>query len=399
MWQGGVRWSLDKRLDLFDSVMEIKRDISLKIILVVGLGYLVGHIALTVFETSVDLWSIWSISLVVFPVCVLSVYFLKSHFHLAQFLWHVGLFAAITLAYLNFRESRILYLYCIIPFSLVLNENWQFGLAAEIGLILVVSLFSGVRTWPGFLVGESQAILLITGATLGVIGWALTDSMFLVVDWYLASFERARETIEENRQQRIQLAMVIKNLDQAYYRLQRTNADMVAAWKAAAEAERLKTEFATNISHELRTPLNLIVGFSEMMMVSPENYGDNPLPGSYRRDLNTIYRSARHLLDLVDDVIDLARLDAGRLTISPEVVDLAGLIQESAAMVRSYIEAKGLNFQVDIDPGCPLLRLDRLRIRQVLFAGKCDPFHRTGCDQPGYDCEKMRGCRESERYW
>lgn len=135
----------------------------------------------------------------------------------------------------------------------------------------------------------------------------------------------------------------------------------------ATRAAVFSIEFATSISHELRTPLNLIVGFSEMMMTSPESYGATVLPGAYRRDLNSIYNSAQHLLALVDDVIDLARIDAGKIALAREEVDLAVLVREATNMVHDYILAKGLEMEVHIASDMPRLWLDRLRIRQVFL--------------------------------
>jgi signal transduction histidine kinase/CheY-like chemotaxis protein len=349
------------------SIFELKRDIANKLLIVFILVYLVWHIFKTVIVPIKGLWNVWEVSLIIFPAFLLTWYVQSRHFLLSQIIWHVTLFISITVAAQGFRDPHVYYLYALLPFSVVITIGLAGGVIMEVILGFAAWVLANqIAPWLGLPFGDGEVILSL-GAALGLIAWAIGDTILTVGEWYINSFMRAQDSMEEIRLQRIQLAQVIKNLDQAYYRLQRTNADLVAAWKVAAEAERLKTEFATHISHELRTPLNLIAGFSEMMMISPENYGSASLPGAYRRDLNTIYNSARHLLDLVDDVIDLARLDAGRTGISREDVDPAGLVQEATAMVRSYIEAKGLNFSVEIDSMLPMLRMDRLRIRQVLL--------------------------------
>jgi signal transduction histidine kinase/CheY-like chemotaxis protein len=234
------------------------------------------------------------------------------------------------------------------------------------GLVSALALWlageSLVQPFPG---GYSLGIIA-GGALAGVLGWASERTLLTVTQWSLYSFAEAQKNMEEARQQRAQLARVLKDLDQAYYRLQRANTALVAARKAAEEAERFKTEFVTNVSHELRTPLNLIVGFSEMMMTAPESYGVQ-LPGPYRSDLNALYHSARHLLALVDDVLDLARIEAGKIALARDEVDMATLVAEATDMVRDYIAAKGLELQVDVSPDLPKLWIDRLRIRQVLL--------------------------------
>jgi signal transduction histidine kinase/CheY-like chemotaxis protein len=195
----------------------------------------------------------------------------------------------------------------------------------------------------------------------------LSRALFNLTEWYIFSFAQAQQKVQEAREHRAHVFRLFKELDQAYYRLNRANTALVAARKSAEEAERFKTEFVTNVSHELRTPLNLIVGFTEMMITSPESYEGVQLPGPYRSDLNAVHNSAQHLLALVNDVLDLARIEVGKLAVAREGVDFAALVDETAAIVRDYISAKGLELRIDVEPGLPTMWLDRLRIRQVLL--------------------------------
>lgn len=112
---------------------------------------------------------------------------------------------------------------------------------------------------------------------------------------------------EELRDRQGQLNATIKALDLAYRLLQRSNHELAEAREEAEEARHFKEQFAANISHELRTPLNLIVGFCEMMHLSPHVYGDVHWTEPLRRDTAQLYRASQHLLQLVDDVLDLSR--------------------------------------------------------------------------------------------
>jgi signal transduction histidine kinase/CheY-like chemotaxis protein len=183
----------------------------------------------------------------------------------------------------------------------------------------------------------------------------------------LESYDEARRHLEDAREHRGRLVQALAQLDDAYYRLRRTNASLAEAWRAADLAERAKAEFITNISHEIRTPLNLIVGFSEMMLSAPESYGDQPLPREYRGDLHAIYRSAQHLLALTDDVLDLAQAAINHLALIREPADLASVVHGAADIVREYIEIKGLQLQLHVPDDLPSVRIDSLRIRQVLL--------------------------------
>jgi CheY-like chemotaxis protein len=140
-----------------------------------------------------------------------------------------------------------------------------------------------------------------------------------------------------------------------------------AARLEAEEARRIKSRFVANISHELRTPLNIIVGFAEMLCTSPEVYGSFDWPPSLREDLLAIWRNAEHLLNMVDDVLDLAQVEAARLPITPELTDLNQLIRETLVAASALLRHSPLDLRVALTAKVPLLNLDRTRIRQVLL--------------------------------
>src|SRR5690606_5106859 len=124
-----------------------------------------------------------------------------------------------------------------------------------------------------------------------------------------SAYSNANQNERLARERQAELQRVLKALDEAHYRLHRLNGLLVIARDQAEEGKRIKQYFAQTISHELRTPLNLVVGFAELMIDSPEYYG-SALPSPYLRDLRIVYRNARHLQGLVNDVLDLARIDA-----------------------------------------------------------------------------------------
>jgi len=129
------------------------------------------------------------------------------------------------------------------------------------------------------------------------------------------------------------------------------------------EASRLKSEFLANMSHELRTPLNAIIGFAELLhsgMVKP----DAPEHQVFLAHIGT---SGRHLLQLINDVLDLSKVEAGKLDFFPEPTDLAALIGEVGDILHASIAAKKLRLSVAIDPALGALVLDPARLRQALY--------------------------------
>jgi signal transduction histidine kinase/CheY-like chemotaxis protein len=180
------------------------------------------------------------------------------------------------------------------------------------------------------------------------------------------SAQQATHHAEDARNHRGQLQRTLKSLDQANYQLHKSNAELFYANETADAALRFKREFAAQISHELRTSLNLIVGFSETMIFSQHTYGER-LPTVYMRDLGEIYRNSRHLLALVDDILDLSKLEAGRMGVYKDIHPIEDAIGDAVEMVRPLVEAKGSQLIVDAPAQPILLYMDCARIRQVLL--------------------------------
>ncbi|HHX45465.1 MAG TPA: response regulator [Chloroflexi bacterium] len=336
------------------------------LILVTGGAYIAWHYVFTVCVPGKVSLPVWYVTPIVVGACGVSLWLLPRHTMLAQAIWQLGLAAGITAGLVVFRQPEVAFLYALLPLLAVVTVGWQAGIVAE---ALVIGLMTWLRSGGAGFVATPMMVaeVIAAGAFTGLLGWATSHALYTVTEWSLFSLARVRDAMEQAREHRAQLSRALKDLDQAYYRLKRANSALVVAWQAADEAERFKAEFVTSVSHELRTPLNLIIGFSEMMMMAPESYGGLTMPGAYRRDLNAIYRSAQHLLALVDDVLDLARIDAGKIPLTREKTDIGALVADAVAIVNDYIDAKSLELRVNVDGDLPSLWVDRLRLRQVLL--------------------------------
>jgi PAS domain S-box-containing protein len=138
---------------------------------------------------------------------------------------------------------------------------------------------------------------------------------------------------------------------------------LIAARDQADRANRAKSEFLARVSHELRTPLNAILGFSEIMR--SEALG--PLGGRYREFAQDIYDSGQHLLAIINDILDLTRVEAGRFELHEEVIEVAELLDTVRRLVAGRAEAAGLRLAVEMDVGLPALRGDKRVLKQVLL--------------------------------
>ncbi len=129
------------------------------------------------------------------------------------------------------------------------------------------------------------------------------------------------------------------------------------------EVNRLKSEFLANMSHEIRTPLNAIIGFSELMF----NEKVGPISAEHKEYLGDILTSARHLLQLINDVLDLTKVEAGKMEFRPEILDLSKVVSEVKDVLRGLAAQKKIKVEVNVSPGITKVLLDGPKFKQVLY--------------------------------
>jgi protein-histidine pros-kinase len=129
------------------------------------------------------------------------------------------------------------------------------------------------------------------------------------------------------------------------------------------EASRLKSEFLANMSHELRTPLNAIIGFAELM----HRGRVGPVSPEHKEYLGDILSSSKHLLQLINDVLDLAKVESGKMDFRPESVDLAKLAAEVRDVLRGVAATRRLRVQISVDPEVATVIVDPARVKQILY--------------------------------
>ncbi|NJD05557.1 MAG: response regulator [Methylococcaceae bacterium] len=156
-------------------------------------------------------------------------------------------------------------------------------------------------------------------------------------------------------------AEIIRYRDHLEERVRERTAELAEAMAKAEAANRAKSLFLANMSHELRTPLNAILGFSELMQDDPDT------PQSQQASLSIINRSGAHLLSLVDDVLDVAKIEAGHIQLNLAPFDVTALLHDVCDLMRGRAEAKGLRLQLAPMPPLPRQILgDVAKLRQVL---------------------------------
>ena len=242
-------------------------------------------------------------------------------------------------------EGRSLFLFTIpILMSSVILRPWASFVAAGVcGLVITIV---AVLNLPDYAQGTPPVPTILGFFTVAFVAWLSARSLeSALLDLRILNIgleDRVRERTNE---------------------LQQANEQLVLAYEKLQELDRLKSRFLSIVSHELRTPLSAIQGFAEMLQA--EVYG--PLSEKQRSALARIIANDERLLNLVNDLLDQARMEAGQLSLTIESFALQDLVDDMESTMRVLVESKKLYLKVHVSPAVPsTLQGDRKRLHQIL---------------------------------
>jgi len=183
-----------------------------------------------------------------------------------------------------------------------------------------------------------------------------------ILDLLISTYEQAILVNEELRQREGQVIELNMRLAQYTTELEETNRVIAAKNIELEHASRAKSEFLANMSHELRTPLNAILGFSEAM----KDGLVGPLEAEQKEYITDIFNSGSHLLSLINDILDLARIEAGKLELEPTLTDVGELLRTNLAVVRERAMTHSIRLTLEIESLPPIL-VDQRKFKQIVF--------------------------------
>ncbi|OPZ09387.1 MAG: Non-motile and phage-resistance protein [candidate division BRC1 bacterium ADurb.BinA364] len=174
-------------------------------------------------------------------------------------------------------------------------------------------------------------------------------------------------------------ASVLALLLNGFWQHVKRRRDSVALRRAMEQTEKAnqaKSLFLANVSHEIRTPLNAIIGYSEMLIEEAEDKGET----ERANDLRKIHRASRHLASLVNDILDLAKIEAGKMELYPEAFSLSRLAEELESTIRHLAAANGDRLEIVCPPNAGAMVADATKVRQILLnlLGNACKFTKSG---------------------
>jgi GAF domain-containing protein/response regulator RpfG family c-di-GMP phosphodiesterase len=221
------------------------------------------------------------------------------------------------------------------------------GLAAEITRSRIINRISDESLYIPLVASAQSAVIVPLTSAGQIVGLITMENA--------QPYAYNHETLTLLQTMGGTLTALIQN-QQLLERLQQTNEQLL-------EIDRLKSEFLANMSHELRTPLNSIIGFSRVILKGI----DGPLTEMQEQDLTTIYNSGQHLLNLINDILDQAKIAAGKMEIKPDYFDIKPVVEGVRSIGIGLVKDKPIEIKIDIESGLPHVYGDEFRTRQVLL--------------------------------
>jgi len=213
---------------------------------------------------------------------------------------------------------------------------------------------------------------------------ASTDEIGLLATSFnemIRSLDVTQKALRETQQDLLQYQEHLEDL------VRERTEELARARDQAQEADRLKSAFLASMSHELRTPLNSIIGFTGILLQGLAG----PVNDEQSKQLKMVRDSSHHLLQLINEVLDISKIEAGQLTLDPSWFEIGQAIDQAVKLVRPLADRKGLPIRVDMDPAVGQLFHDRRRVEQVLINLVNNAVKFTEAGEISIRCERQSG--------
>lgn len=246
---------------------------------------------------------------------------------------------------------------------ILINRIIMFSLTLGILVSMIIAGYIILRAISGSMNTLSSAMQKIAKLE-GGLKLRLSMTPYSDLNEVVTTFNMMAESMQYTQEHLHELvALRTSELENVNQNLEKMVNELNEAKKSSEAASKAKSEFIANISHELRTPLNAILGYYELLKEDAEADGlDN-----YVEDLNKINSAARHLLTLINDILDLSKIEAGKMDIFLEDVEVTQMLEDLNNIVLPLLEKNKNSFKCEIDPGVGIMHTDLVKVRQCLL--------------------------------
>lgn len=231
-------------------------------------------------------------------------------------------------------------------------------------VVLIVSFIVAIRmgrSVTGPIVKLTRTVEELERGELSSRAETRANAELLALEKGINSMASALQRAQDNLQDEVEHATA--ELRSTLLELKGKNTELDVQRSRAQEANLSKSKFLANMSHELRTPLNAIIGYSEMLEEDAEQAGDT----NYIPDVQKVNSAGRHLLSLINDILDLSKVEAGKMTLYLETADIESVIKYTASTIRPLTTRNENELVLSCDPDIGSMRMDVTKVRQVLF--------------------------------
>lgn len=318
------------------------------------------------------LWQLFETTQLLLLFClvmnILAAWLIGKHLYLAGMV----LFFAISVYFIGLAAvdltPSLTLMISFLPFIMGICFGLWGGGLSYLGMIAVMQVLGYFLPEAGL--DETYWSIVLLGAVLLVFSLVIRYWMVSLINLYFEYYARAMTELGEARHQRVEMKQMQEDLTHTNTEMARLTKQLKVLNQVAEEARQAKENFVSMVSHELRTPLNMIIGFSEVITQTPAVYGSR-LPPTLLADISSIQRNSQHLLELVNDVLDLSQVEMGNLAISREWCTIQGILLEAFEVIRPLFDSKGLYLKSvtqDLDPKQQqAIFCDKTRVREIII--------------------------------
>jgi signal transduction histidine kinase/CheY-like chemotaxis protein len=240
--------------------------------------------------------------------------------------------------------------------------------SARVASLVAALIFGQTALSQGILSAISLVFTPVLICLLvGTICYLNEDNILGLVNWALDIQQKDTRRAEMLYVKGEELKQALLDIQHARARLESTNIRLKQANEKTEKVSKAKSVFLSNMSHELRTPLNVVLGYTSSMLSMPQMYKNEYLPEIYRDDIQLIKDNGHYLLGLINDILDLSKIEAGKLEIHIESVNLVDIFKGVISTSLGLVKEKPVQIRPNFPTTLPRVRADPVRIRQIML--------------------------------